>query len=172
MRRFTFRSAGGRRIVDSDFLLKATDGDVNFGDTKEGSFGLRVAGTMKADAKLGGIITNAQGEHDKDAWGKKSAWVDYSGPIDEDIVGITIHDHPESFGFPCRWHVRTYGLFAANPFGVHHFIGGDETDGVVLTKGEQMRLSYRVVLYEGEFDAATAAADSEDYAAQPRPPLN
>ena len=172
LRRFTFRSVGGRRIIDCDFLLKATDGDVNFGDTKEGSFGIRVAGTMKADAKLGGKITNAQGEHDKDAWGQKSAWVDYSGPVDEDIVGVTIHDHPESFGYPTRWHVRTYGLFAANPFGVHDFVGGDKTEGVVLKNGEQMRLSYRVVLYQGEFDAAVAAADSKDYAAQPRPTLN
>jgi hypothetical protein len=159
-------------MIDCDFLLKATDGDVNFGDTKEGSFGIRVAGTMKVDAKLGGEITNAEGEHDADAWGKKSVWVDYSGPVEGDVVGITIHDHPESFGYPCRWHVRTYGLFAANPFGVHHFIGGDETEGVVLKNGEQMRLSYRVVLQEGPFDAALAEADSKDYAGQPRPPLN
>ena len=135
VRRYTFRSEAGRRIIDCDFLLKASDGDVNFGDTKEGSFGLRVAGTMKADAKLGGIVTNAEGAHDKDAWGVKSAWVDYSGPVDDETVGITIHDHPDSFGYPCRWHVRTYGLFAANPFGVHHFIGGDKTEGVVLKEG-------------------------------------
>ena len=123
-RRFAFYEEAGRRIIDCDFLLMATDGDVNFGDTKEGSFGVRVAGTMKVDAKLGGIITNAEGLNDKEAWGQKSAWVDYCGPVDGETVGITIHDHPSSFGFPCRWHVRTYGLFAANPFGVSDFTGG------------------------------------------------
>ena len=56
-RRLSLRNDEGRRIIDCDFLLKATDGDVNFGDTKEGSFGVRVAGTMKVDAKLGGKIT-------------------------------------------------------------------------------------------------------------------
>lgn len=171
VRRYTFLDLGGRRIIDCDFLLKATDGEVNFGDTKEGSFGLRVAGTMKADAKQGGLITNAEGLHDKDAWGKKSAWVNYSGPVNGDTVGITIHDHPESFQYPCRWHVRTYGLFAANPFGVYHFVGGEKTDGVVLKKGEQMRLSYRVVLDEGDFDAAKTAADSKAYAETPRPAM-
>ncbi len=168
-RRFSFRSVKGRRIIDCDFLLKASEGDVNFGDTKEGSFGIRVAGTIKVDADLGGEITNAEGETNKDAWGKKSAWVNYSGPVDGDPVGITIHDHPSSFGYPCRWHVRTYGLFAANPFGVHDFTGIDKTNGVVLTKDSQMRLNYRVVLYEGEFDAEVAAADSQQYANDPRP---
>ena len=170
-RRLTFRDVDGRRMIDWDVLLKATDGDVNFGDTKEGSFGVRVAGTMKVDADLGGLITNAEGDTNKDAWGKKSAWVNYSGPVDGDMVGMAIHDHPSSFGFPCRWHVRTYGLFAANPFGVHHFTGGDKTNGIVLTEGKQMRLNYRVVLYTGDFDPDAAAEDSEQYANDPRPVL-
>jgi hypothetical protein len=67
--------------------------------------------------------------------------------------------------------VRTYGLFAANPFGVHDFIGGDKTSGVVLKDGDQMRLNYRLVLHEGELDAEQAAADSKQYANDPRPAL-
>ncbi len=168
-RRLSIRDVDGRRIIDCDFLLKATDGDVNFGDTKEGTFGVRLAGTMKVDAKLGGLITNAAGETNKEAWGQKSAWVNYSGPIDGDTVGMVIHDHPSSFGFPCRWHVRTYGLFAANPFGVSDFTGGDKTKGLVLPAGKQMRLNYRVVLYTGDFDPETVAEDSRQYANDPRP---
>ena len=144
-------------------------GDVNFGDTKEGSFGVRVAGTMKVDAKKGGLITNAEGLHNKGAWGKKSAWVNYSGPVNGDSVGMAIHDHPSSFGYPCRWHVRTYGLFAANPFGVHHFVGGEKTKGIELPKGESMQLHYRVVLYQGDFDADVAKNDSKSFADSTRP---
>ncbi len=170
-RRFAFSQDKDRFIIDCDFLLKATAGDVNFGDTKEGSFGIRVAGTMKVDAKLGGKITNAEGEINNAAWGKKSAWVDYAGPVAGDPVGITIHDHPSSFGYPCRWHVRTYGLFAANPFGVYHFTGGEKTNGIVLKEGSRMRLNYRVVVYQGDFDFDTAAEDSKQYANDPRPEL-
>jgi len=171
IRRIAFHQEKGRLIIDCDFLLKATDGDVNFGDTKEGSFGMRLAGTMKVDAKGGGKITNAEGLTNKAAWGKKSAWVDYAGPVDGDMVGVTIHDHPSSFGHPCRWHVRSYGLFAANPFGVHHFTGGEKTDGIVLKEGTEMRLNYRVVIYQGDFDAETSAKDAKEYANDPRPEL-
>ena len=170
-RRFEFQTVDGRRVIDCDFLLKATDGDVNFGDTKEGSFGMRLAGTMKVDAKLGGKITNAEGLHDKAAWGKKSNWVNYTGPVDGRSVGVTIHDHPSSFQHPCRWHVRTYGLFAANPFGVHHFVGGKKTTGVVLKDGQSMRLSYRVIVDETEFDGERSSADWKSYAETERPTL-
>ena len=97
--------------------------------------------------------------------------MNYSGPVKGDTVGVTVHDHPESFQYPCRWHVRTYGLFAANPFGVYHFVGGEKTDGVVLKKGETMRLSYRVVIEADKFDAEQTASDSKQYASTPRPPL-
>ncbi len=171
VRRFEFIVDGDRRIIDCDFLLKATDGDVNFGDTKEGTFGIRVASTMKVDAKAGGVITNAEGETNKDAWGKKSPWVDYSGPVDGQTVGITVHAHPSGFGAPCRWHVRTYGLFAANPFGVHHFDGGPKRSGVVLKEGTKMRLNYRVVLHPNGLDAEATRGDAEKYANDPRPEL-
>lgn len=170
-RRFEFRVDDDRRIIDCDFLLKATDGDVNFGDTKEGSFGIRVAGSMKVDAKDGGVITNDEGKTNKDAWGKKSSWVDYSGPVDGETAGITVHAHPSGFGAPCRWHVRTYGLFAANPFGVHHFEGGPKRSGIVLQDGTQFRLNYRVVLHPGGLDSEATQSDAEKYANDPRPEL-
>ena len=170
-RRYEFFVDKDRRIIDCDFLLKASYGDVNFGDTKEGTFGVRVAGTMKVDAKKGGLITNAEGLNNKAAWGKKSTWVDYSGPVGENTAGVTIHAHPSGFGYPCRWHVRTYGLFAANPFGVYHFDGGDKTNGIVLKKGTKMRLNYRVVLHPGELAMDQTKADSEKYENDPRPPL-
>lgn len=171
-RRFAIRDEGGRRFLDCDFLLKADYGDVTFGDTKEGTFGIRVAGTMRVNAKKGGQITNANGDRNKKAWGKKSPWTNYSGPIGKDTVGMTIHNHPSSFGFPCRWHVRTYGLFAANPFGQHHFTGEKQkTKGTLLTKGKTMRLSYRVVLSVGSFDPEIAQKNHEQFASDSRPEL-
>ncbi len=168
-RSVSFSVDGDAHVVDFDVVLHATDGPVHFGDTKEGSFGIRVPGTMKVDAKLGGKITNAQGEHDAEAWGKNSPWVDYSGPVDDSKMSITIHNHPSSFHYPCRWHVRTYGLFAANPFGESHFTGGKKTEGYTLPAGESLKLSYRIMLREGDFDAAKTASDFDAYSKTERP---
>ncbi|TWT83500.1 hypothetical protein CA13_49650 [Planctomycetes bacterium CA13] len=170
-RQFRFSTFDNKRIIDCEIQLKATDGDVNFGDTKEGSFGIRVAGTMKVDSKLGGKITNAEGLQDAKAWGKKSNWVDYNGPVDGDQVGITVFYHPSSFASPCYWHVRTYGLFAANPFGVHHFVGGKPTEGVTIQAGSTLRVLCRVMLYEGAFDPQQTAKDFKIYANQSGPVL-
>jgi hypothetical protein len=169
VRRFEFSVAPKRHVIDCDFLLKATDGDVHFGDTKEGSFGMRVAASLKVDAKKGGIITNAEGLNNKEAWGKPSPWVDYSGPVDDEPVGITIHNHPSSYGFPTRWHVRTYGLFAANPFGRSHFDGGRKRRAITLRDGKTLRLNYRVVIYLDKFDPQATQADSEAYHNEGRP---
>ncbi|TWU42878.1 DUF6807 domain-containing protein [Novipirellula artificiosorum] len=168
-RTFTFGAQQDQRVIDCELRLDATDGDVNFGDTKEGSFGIRVAGTMKVDAKLGGKITNAEGLQDGEAWGKQSNWVDYSGPVDGKTVGITLFYHPSSFAAPCFWHVRTYGLFAANPFGVHHFTGGKPTAGVTLRAGTSLDIRCRVLLHQGKFDPEKAALEFAAYAEQAMP---
>lgn len=150
----TFRidATGGVRVIDMDVTFTAVAEEVHFGDTKEGSFGIRVPDSMMVDRKEGGKIVNAEGLEDAKAWGQKSRWVDYSGPVDGETMGITILEHPESYNAPCRWHVRTYGLFAANPFGEFHFVGGKKTDGHRFNKGDKLRLHYRVVLHQGGAD--------------------
>jgi Methane oxygenase PmoA/Domain of unknown function (DUF4440) len=150
-RRFTFSSDSTANWVDCEVLLTATEGDVHFGDTKEGTFGVRVAESMKVDAKKGGKIINSAGLTDSAAWGKPAEWVDYYGPVGSETLGIAILCHPTTFNFPNRWHVRTYGLFAANPFGVYHFTGATKaTDGVHLKKGEKLLFRYRVVMHSGD----------------------
>lgn len=165
-----FWAAGPVRILDFDVSVKATEGPVTFGDTKEGSFGVRVATTMDVDRKKGGRIVNAEGLADKDAWAKASAWVDYSGPAGGKPGGIAILNHPESFRYPTTWHVRTYGLFAANPFGWKDF-GRKESGNHTIPEGETMTLRYRLILHGG--DAAEGgrpdiAAAFAGYAKPPR----
>jgi len=36
--------------------------------------------------------------------------------IDGKALGICFMNHPASYRFPTDWHVRNYGLFAANAF--------------------------------------------------------
>ncbi len=149
-RTIEFGTLGESRYIDFTIVLKATEGPVTFGDTKEGAFGVRVAATMKVDAKLGGKIVNSEGQVDDAAWGRPAAWVDYYGPVDDDIVGIAILNHPSSFRYPTHWHVRTYGLFAANPFGLSDFPSPTKSGEYTLPKGEEMTFRYRVLLHCGD----------------------
>ncbi len=150
-RRFTFGADSETNWVDCEVELIASEGDVHFGDTKEGTFGVRVAESMKVDAKKGGKIVNSAGLTDSKAWGQPAEWVDYYGPVGEETVGLAILSHPSTFRHPNRWHVRTYGLFAANPFGEYHFTGSKEkTDGVRLKKGDSLLFRYRVLMHAGD----------------------
>jgi hypothetical protein len=147
--------------------VTAPQGPVVFGDTKEGSFGMRVGGAMSVDDHAGGRIINSDGLIDGEAWGKRAAWVDYSGPIDGQVVGIAILNHPQSLRYPTYWHVRTYGLFAANPFGVHDFLSQPDANGsLTLATGDSFSLYYRVILHTGDAAAGRIAAAYERYAGE------
>ena len=165
-RRLTFGARGDSRWIDFAITLRASEGPVEFGDTKEGSFGLRVADTMRVDAKKGGQIVNSRGQTgEKACWGKPAEWVDYHGPLDGETVGIAILNHPGSFRYPARWHVRNYGLFAANPFGEHEF-AGDTSHPVsyTLPKGEEITLRYRILLHRGDEKQGRVAEEYTEYA--------
>ncbi len=110
-RRFTFGSGqDGSHTIDCEILLIASEGDLHFGDTKEGTFAVRVNEAIKVDAKKGGKIINSVGDKDGDAWGKPADWVDYYGPINGNTVGMAILCHPSTFHYPNRWHVRNLWL--------------------------------------------------------------
>lgn len=166
-RRIVFWNTQNTRVIDFDVTLKATEGPVTFGDTKEGMFGVRVASSMDVNRKTGGKITNAEGITDGPAWGKASPWVDYTGPVAGKTVGIAILNRPDSFRYPTTWHVRDYGLFAANPFGYHDF-GQKESGEYTLPKGESIHFAYRVILHAGTTDDAMIASAFKAYATPPK----
>jgi hypothetical protein len=161
----TIRIGAGKetRWIDFDAVVKATDGDVTFNETKEGSFGVRVHETMKVEANKGGKIVNSEGQTDGDAWSKPAAWVDYYGPVEDETLGIAIFNHPQSFRYPTTWHVRTYGLFTANPFGGKDF-KQEKYGAHTIKSGETMTLRHRVLLHKGTTEEAKIADAFADYA--------
>jgi hypothetical protein len=165
-RTFTFYGTRELRIIDFEVTIEATDGPLTFGDTKEGMFGLRVASSMDVTNKPGGKITNAEGLTDERAWGQASPWVDYVGPVKGQSVGIAVLNHPSSFRYPTTWHVRTYGLFAANPFGWKDFGRADRGD-YVLPSGKKVRFAYRVILHKGATESLGLPGLFETYAGLP-----
>lgn len=137
------------RLMDFTVTVRATEGPVVFGDTKEGMLGFRVASSMEVDRGQG-HIENSRGNKDGDAWGKQAEWCDYYGPVDGKTIGVTIMEHPTSFRHPTYWHVRTYGLFAANPFGVRDFTGDKTKDGsYTIPAGGEITFRYRIFVHEG-----------------------
>ena len=146
---------GGERLLVMESDLWADVCPITFGDTKEGSFGVRVR-TEMTEEKGKGKITNAEGktgEKGEDGcWGRISAWCDYSGPLDGKTAGITLMADPDN-PYPSCWHVRGYGLMAANPFGRDKSgfpaVKG-KTDLVKLAKGEHLKLRYGILLHDGD----------------------
>ncbi len=169
-RTYHFAVEGSNVIIDNQINLKAETKTVKFGDTKEGTFAIRIHPTMREqapDRKPGkGVIvasTGATGE--KNTWGKAAPWVDYSGPIGDKTYGIAILDAPSNPKHPTYWHVRAYGLFAANIFGEHDFFNDKTRDGsVTLKPGEKLDFKYRVVIHPGDAAAANVAKMYQSWA--------
>ena len=159
--RIVFGLDKGDRYIDYTTTIKASEGDVTFGDTKEGTMGMRSNPALNLKGKVAaGHALNSEGQKDADIWGKPARWVDYSGPVDGKVTGIACFDHPSNLRHPTTWHARDYGLIAANPFGLHDFDkkaakgAGDHT----IKKGESLTFKYRWLFHTGD----TTAAKIED----------
>jgi hypothetical protein len=154
------------RVFDFEITLSATNGDVTFGDTKEGTMALRLAETMRLKGKVGhGHIINSAGVKDEATWGKRAEWCDYSGPVDGKTVGIAIFDNPQNPRHPTWWHVRDYGLFAANPFGQHDFekLKDKAAGDFVIPAGKSATFRYRFYIHEGDEQQAKVAEKFKAY---------
>lgn len=158
-------------LLDFAITITAEGGPLHWGDTKEGTFAIRVPESMRADKPGQGTLVNAEGLSGAALWGKKSPWNDYFGPVGGEVLGMAIFDHPENLRYPTTWHSRTYGLFAANPFGLHDFDSTKKTPksagDLVTPEGQSVTFRYRLVLHRGD----TRAADiSGQFAAWATPP--
>jgi hypothetical protein len=160
--------AAPERILDFEITLRPAGGDLTFGDTKEGTMAVRLAETMRLKGKVGhGHIVNSAGVRDGDTWGKRANWCDYYGPVDGKIVGIAIFDDPRNPRHPTTWHVRDYGLFAANPFGLHDFekLSDKAAGDMVVPAGKSVTFRYRFYLHEGDDRQAKVAEKYKAYVA-------
>ena len=93
-RDMTFYSDPKLRTIDFHITLTAAE-DVTFGDTKEGAFAIRLADNFTE--RKGGKMSNAEGLTGMaSVWGKRSNWVDYTGEVDGETLGVAIFDHPQN----------------------------------------------------------------------------
>ncbi|MEW6071170.1 MAG: PmoA family protein [Planctomycetota bacterium] len=164
----TLAFAGGEDARTIDFTLTLTPGDspVVFGDTKEGTMAVRLHPALQLRGEVAaGTVRNSEGVTGADCWGKRARWVAYSGPIDGRERGVAMFDHPANPRHPTWWHARDYGLFAANPFGVHDFEGKPARTGdLAVAAGEHVAFRYRLVFFAGAWTPERIEAEYADWA--------
>jgi hypothetical protein len=145
---------GKARLIVVDIDLHASVCPITFADTKEGAFGIRINDVINAGKTGKGKIQNADGKiGEKECWGQRSLWCDYSGPVDGKQVGLTVFDDAKN-PYPACWHVRGYGLMAANPFGRDKHARFPAVKGnnelVRLEKGKNIEFRYGMLLHTGD----------------------
>ena len=185
VRTYTFFADKDARIIDVKNVFTFDDSDVRFGDTKEGGIlAIRTAVSLdevgiEKPKKMHGQMVNSQGhkgeQGENGCWGKAAAWCDYFGPVfGEDpakanTVGIAVLDFPKNFRHPTRWHIRGYGLYTANPFGLSRFTNDKSKDGShTFKKGETAEFNYRVLLHKGDTKTGRVADHWNLYSKPPK----
>ena len=171
-----YNLAGAERMLDFDITLQApADKPVVFGDTKEGTMATRLPESMRLKHKNGpgrGHIVMSSGWRDQETWGKRADWCDYYGPVtggdgSQETVGLAIFDHPGNPRHPTTWHVRDYGLFAANPFGLHFFEKKPAGEGnLTIAAGQSVTFRYRFYYHRGDEKQGRVAEHYKAYAAE------
>lgn len=163
LKRVTFGGDSDVFWMDHDLTLIASNGPVTMGDTKEGMFAIRLNDTLK-EAGGSGRYINAEGlETAASVWGKRSAWVAIRGTVADAVqtrpVTVAIFAHADGARFPPFWHARDYGLFSANPLGQHAFDPALPENITRLAQGDQLRLRFRLAVYDGEVSKARLDRD-------------
>ncbi|HOL66367.1 MAG TPA: PmoA family protein [bacterium] len=138
------------RIIDHTIILRASEGEVVFKDTKESGL-LSVRMNPCLEVRNGGRFENAHGGvNEKECWGQRAMWCDYYGRVEQESVGLAVFDHPGNFRYPTWWHIRNYGLMTANFLGLADFTGDKRNSGTYLLPAyQELKLSYRLLIHRG-----------------------
>ena len=145
VRTFIFEKKEDCIAVGIHLEFLAAYGDVTFGQTKEaGPLGIRVADALRVDD--GGMFVNAEGGVNEAAcWGKNAKWCNYMGTLSGKKVGIAAFDRASNTHYPTAWHIRDYGLMAANNL----MFKSEEH----IPQGKTLCYDYLVCFWEDSFSA-------------------
>jgi len=148
-RRISFGATESARWIDFEITIEPEGERLTLGDTKEGTFALRLAPTLRVQGeRAAGSLLDSEGREDAAAWGKRARWLAARGPVEGVDVTVALFDHPRNPRHPTWWHARTYGLLAANPFGAHDFEGAPEGSGDLVLRAPTT-FRYRVLVALG-----------------------
>lgn len=135
------------RYIDLEIKFTSAYRDITFGATKEaGPLGIRMNETLRVDKGNGRMINSYGAVGESECWGRSAHWCDYSGMLNDRPYGIAVFDNEQNERYPTAWHIRDYGLFAANNL---YFKGG-----IDIPIGESVTYNYRICFHEDNFNAA------------------
>lgn len=105
---YRFSGDDSTRVIDCEFTTLADRRiAVKFEDTKEGTFAIRLVKAL--EEPTGHMLSSTGGSGEKAIWGKRADWVDYSGDVSGEELGIAIFDNPQNPKHPTYWHARGMG---------------------------------------------------------------
>ena len=132
------------RALDIEVTFTADYGEVRFGPTKEaGPLGIRVCDALREDIGCGRMTNSWGAVGEGECWSRPAEWCDYYGaPEGVGPMGITVFDWQKNERFPTAWHIRSYGLFAANNL---YFKGG-----FTIPAGESVNYRFRILFRRRE----------------------
>ena len=85
---------------------------------------------------------------------------------DKTTEGLAILQHPQNPGYPAPWFTRDYGFLSPTP--MCWPANGKDTR---ITKGEKLRLCYRVLVFSGTPETAGIGGIFTDFSASKPNPL-
>jgi hypothetical protein len=133
----TWRPDDVAHVLDVSSAVTSRVGDVTFGKDTHSYFGVRVADSM--DVEDGGRVINSHGHRDEaEAMGQHAEWVDYSGLVAGEPVGVTLIPHADNP--PSPFFVRNYGTMLSN-FTLH--------EPYTLSDGDTLTQRFRLVIHDG-----------------------
>ena len=143
-------------IIDLTSILIASEGPVTFQQDGHAYIGIRVADSM--DVEDGGTIINSNGQIGEEETMRQVAdWVDYSGMVAGQKVGVTLMKHPSNP--PSAFFTRGYGTFLCN----FTLLNGYE-----LPDGERIQQRFRILIHEGGHEDIDIARYFSEFASYPK----
>jgi Family of unknown function (DUF6807) len=137
----------GLYVIDVTSRLAAAEWDLHIGPTRHSYFNVRVAESM-AVTSGGRVIDDRRREGGAAITGSEAKWIDYSGPVGGGHwAGVAVCPNPADHA-DITWFVTDWGVVTVGPF---------RQTRREIPRGETMVLRYRVLVHDGDIEAAEVA---------------
>ena len=108
-------------------------------------------------------LLTSEGKNKADGNGTRARWGDVRGPTSAGTSGLVFMTHPSNFNFPEQIRIWPEGMNEGKENVFFNFNPAQDRDWT-LEPGKAYTLKYRMLVYDGELDSATANRYWQDFA--------